>query len=158
MSKYDKAMNTLNTLVFCGNCTTASMKGLKSCNECDMYNTKKIAKEVLQQAKDSEIGCDFCNNFDFDKVCVTNCFGNLTISLCGGNKIPNESERFKLCPMCGRKLQNEEREENKASEQYLYDWLIHSVDNTPPVWTDEHIKELLRDFDIYIKNKPTESE
>lgn len=37
----------------------------------------------------------------------------------------------------------------------LYDWYISSVDETvPPVWTDKHIEELLKDFLIIPKDTP----
>ena len=37
----------------------------------------------------------------------------------------------------------------------LTDWLITSVvDDEPPVWMDEHIDELMRDFLIFPKNIP----
>ena len=36
----------------------------------------------------------------------------------------------------------------------LTDFFINSVDETkPPIWTDEHIFELLDNFDVYPKNK-----
>lgn len=65
-------------------------------------------QETCKNQKHKQKGCNLCNNFDFDKVCVTNCFGNLTISLCGGSKIPYDSERFKLCPICGANLHDKE--------------------------------------------------
>lgn len=34
-----------------------------------------------------------------------------------------------------------------VSKQFLYDWYQASIDNTkPPIWTDEHIEELFKDF------------
>lgn len=41
-------------------------------------------------------------------------------------------------------------EENKEtlSYQILCDYLISSVDNKEPVWTEKHIKELLANFNI----------
>ena len=39
---------------------------------------------------------------------------------------------------------------------YLSDWYINSIDNTiPPVWTDEHIEELLNDFYVIPKEEAT---
>lgn len=37
----------------------------------------------------------------------------------------------------------------------LSDWYIASVGEEPPVWTDEHIDELLNDFYVVPKNAPT---
>lgn len=37
----------------------------------------------------------------------------------------------------------------------LYDWYISSVDDNPPVWTDEHIEELLNDFLVIPKDTPS---
>ena len=40
---------------------------------------------------------------------------------------------------------------------YLSDWYINSIDNTiPPIWTDEHIEELLNDFCVIPKEEATE--
>lgn len=36
---------------------------------------------------------------------------------------------------------------------YLYDWFIHSVRDEPPVWTEEHIDELLESFIVIPKTK-----
>lgn len=34
-----------------------------------------------------------------------------------------------------------------VTKQFLYDWYQASIDNTiPPIWTDEHIEELFKDF------------
>lgn len=33
-----------------------------------------------------------------------------------------------------------------VDEGYLSDWYITSVDDKLPIWTDEHIEELCRDF------------
>ena len=38
---------------------------------------------------------------------------------------------------------------------YLSDWYISSVSNESPVWTDEHIDELLNDFIVIPKDTPT---
>ena len=37
---------------------------------------------------------------------------------------------------------------------YLSDWYISSVGDEPPVWTDEHINELLNDFLVVPKDTP----
>ena len=37
---------------------------------------------------------------------------------------------------------------------YLSDWYISSVGNESPVWTDEHIDELLNDFLVIPKDTP----
>ena len=36
----------------------------------------------------------------------------------------------------------------------LTDWYISSVGSEPPVWTDEHIEELLNDFYVIPKDTP----
>ena len=38
-----------------------------------------------------------------------------------------------------------------VDEAYLYDWYIASVDDSCPVWTEEHISELCRDFVVIPK-------
>ena len=39
---------------------------------------------------------------------------------------------------------------------YLCDWYQNSImDNVPPVWTDEHLEELLKDFIVIPKDTPT---
>ena len=39
------------------------------------------------------------------------------------------------------------------SESTLIDWYISSIDETvPPIWTEEHIAELCRDFYVIPKN------
>ena len=36
---------------------------------------------------------------------------------------------------------------NSVSESYLQSWYQDSVDESkPPIWTDEHIEELYKDF------------
>lgn len=46
--------------------------------------------------------------------------------------------------------------ENVYDYQTLEDWYINSIDNTiSPVWTGEHIEELLNDFYIIPKDAPT---
>ena len=43
---------------------------------------------------------------------------------------------------------------NKMDRQTLVDWFISSVDDeVKPIWTEEHIDELLKDFDIYSKEE-----
>jgi hypothetical protein len=42
---------------------------------------------------------------------------------------------------------------NAYSESTLIDWYISSIDETlPPIWTEEHIAELCRDFYVIPKN------
>ena len=42
--------------------------------------------------------------------------------------------------------------ERSVDLSYLTSWYISSIDNTvPPVWTDEHLEELLKDFYIIPK-------
>lgn len=38
---------------------------------------------------------------------------------------------------------------------YLSDWYISSVGDESPIWTDEHIDELLNDFLVIPKDTPT---
>ena len=37
----------------------------------------------------------------------------------------------------------------------LYDWYIASVTDDTPVWTEEHLEELLNDFNVIPKDTPT---
>lgn len=39
-----------------------------------------------------------------------------------------------------------------VDEAYLFQWYQGSVDANPPVWTDEHIKELFKDFYLIPKD------
>ena len=44
---------------------------------------------------------------------------------------------------------------NEAYEYHdLSCWYQNSVDETPPIWTDEHLEELLNDFYIIPKDTP----
>lgn len=36
----------------------------------------------------------------------------------------------------------------------LTNWYIHSVDNSPPIWTSDHINELCNDFYVIPKEAP----
>lgn len=49
-------------------------------------------------------GCDFCKKFDFSGArAEVNKYGaHISLAICN-TKFPNE-ERFKFCPMCGRRL------------------------------------------------------
>ena len=42
--------------------------------------------------------------------------------------------------------------EDAVSEGYLSDWYISSVGSESPVWTDEHISELINDFIVIPKD------
>lgn len=45
-----------------------------------------------------------------------------------------------------------------VDEGYLYDWYIHSVsEDDTPVWTEEHIDELMKDFECYPKRATVEA-
>lgn len=45
---------------------------------------------------------------------------------------------------------------NEAYEHHdLACWYQSSIDDKPPVWTDEHIEELLNDFYVIPKDEPT---
>ena len=60
-----------------------------------------IAYGVTVQEVD---GCDFCQKFDFAGArAEVNKYGaHISLAICN-TKFPNE-ERFKFCPMCGRRL------------------------------------------------------
>ena len=45
--------------------------------------------------------------------------------------------------------------EEAVDAGYLSDWYISSVGDESPVWTDEHIDELLNDFLVIPKDTPT---
>lgn len=41
-----------------------------------------------------------------------------------------------------------------VDEYYLDDWYLSSIDNNePPIWTEDHIKELCNDFILIPKNE-----
>lgn len=42
------------------------------------------------------------------------------------------------------------------NEAYLFQWYQSNVDANPPIWTDEHLKELFKDFYLIPKNNTTE--
>ena len=44
-------------------------------------------------------------------------------------------------------------ENNCADEGFLQDWYQSSVDKSNPVWTDEHISELMNDFYVVPKDR-----
>lgn len=49
------------------------------------------------------------------------------------------------------------RSEDAIDSGYLEDWYINSIDNTiPPIWTTEHIEELLNDFYVLPREEVTE--
>lgn len=60
-----------------------------------------IANGVTVQELD---GCDFCQKFDFARArAEINKYGaHISLAICN-TKFPDE-ERFKFCPMCGRRL------------------------------------------------------
>ena len=60
-----------------------------------------IAHGVTVQELD---GCDFCKKFDFAgaRAEVDKYGAHISLAICN-TKIPDE-ERFKFCPMCGRRL------------------------------------------------------
>ena len=47
-------------------------------------------------------------------------------------------------------------ENNCADESLLQDWYQSSVDESNPVWTDEHISELMNDFYLIPKDNISE--
>lgn len=49
-------------------------------------------------------------------------------------------------------LKNDYSKKDMVSEDYLQNWYIDSIGNTTtPVWTPNHLEELCRDFNIYVK-------
>lgn len=71
------------------------------------------------------------------------------------------SERDPFCPHCGQKI-NWGKTEESPVEKFLNvkdawdqgtvsDWFIASVGNEDPVWTEDHIDELLNDFYLFKK-------
>lgn len=45
-----------------------------------------------------------------------------------------------------------------VDESYIQDWYLNSIDTTiAPVWTEEHIEELCRDFYLIPKNDNTKN-
>lgn len=67
---------------------------------------------------------------------------------------------LKPCPCCGeeyiesleQQLQAKDNALGQVDKGHLMDWLINSVDNSTPIWTEEHIDELLKDFDVCFKD------
>lgn len=45
--------------------------------------------------------------------------------------------------------------DNAYDNATLSDWLINSVGQEPPVWTQDHIEELLEDFWVIPKSAAT---
>ena len=45
-----------------------------------------------------------------------------------------------------RALPSAQISQQAVTESYLIDWYINSVDESEPVWTEEHIYELFNDF------------
>lgn len=44
-----------------------------------------------------------------------------------------------------------------VTEGYLQNWYINSINTEiPPKWSEEHIEELCRDFDVYVKDDISE--
>jgi len=39
---------------------------------------------------------------------------------------------------------------------YLTQWYQNNVDSNPPIWTDEHLEELFKDFYLIPKDNGTE--
>lgn len=53
--------------------------------------------------------CKLCGgNFDFRKVQITECLGEIGITLTGNLHRINEENKFKFCPECGRKLTDDD--------------------------------------------------
>lgn len=67
----------------------------------NMFVTDLLAHGVMVQELD---GCDFCKKFDFAGArAEVNKYGaHISLAVCN-TKFPYK-ERFKFCPMCGRRL------------------------------------------------------
>lgn len=81
--------------------------------------------------------------------------GNKTLcSNCGKGKwkgyvpaIEEATEWMPYCPQCGVKM---EAVKEPVDRGYLIDWYINSVsEDDAPVWTEDHIDELVADFNLY---------
>lgn len=80
--------------------------------------------------------------------------------------ITKETLNFLRTDMCREALEEIERyvkklkdnEQKDSIEQlsvgmgYLTHWYQNTVDANPPIWTDEHLKELFKDFYLIPKN------
>lgn len=66
--------------------------------------TLELALSALREKQEREKGCEFCNGDTFKSVGAKTIFDMRKVFLCGGDSMPEESERFKFCPMCGREL------------------------------------------------------
>lgn len=83
-------------------------------------------------------------------------YSNKALSICVGKN----GEEFDLCKECQTKLREflKIKYPNKLDKSTLTDFFISSVDEEQsPIWTDEHIEELLYNFDVIPKENDNES-
>jgi len=66
-----------------------------------------MGADKLRAQTERKKGCEFCNGDTFKSVGAKTIFDMKKVFLCGGDSIPEESERFKFCPMCGKELNDE---------------------------------------------------
>lgn len=59
-----------------------------------------------------------------------------------------------FCEKLADYIKTANRSEEIIDSGYLEDWYINSIDDTiPPIWTTEHIEELLNDFYVIPKKE-----
>lgn len=66
----------------------------------DVPQARGLAISALQERIDREKGCEYCRRKCFDRVGID----NHGVYLSSGSSWPPESEKFRLCPMCGKPL------------------------------------------------------
>lgn len=55
----------------------------------------------------TEAQCPLCTGGHLNTVGFDSAFGDARIYLCGGNSRPPADERFRFCPLCGKRLNGE---------------------------------------------------
>lgn len=60
MTDIERAIAIIRDRNFCGICTTAESKGLKSCKECEAYQAKNLAIQALHEKQEQKSPCDLC--------------------------------------------------------------------------------------------------
>jgi hypothetical protein len=66
-----------------------------------------LAVAALRAEAEREKGCEYCKDpRTFEGVGVSTKYDDRPhVYLCGGISKPEENERFRLCPMCGKRLE-----------------------------------------------------
>lgn len=77
MTDIDRAIKNIKNRNFCGMCTTALVKGLNSCTDCENYQARKLALEALQEKQEKDkIRCENCQTYN-KKLCpISKCYNN----------------------------------------------------------------------------------